>query len=75
MRSDTSRIRGHRDPISGSVIAARLAAARRDSAAAAHVSQLDLAVAGLAEKLAAANVEIATLTCENAELKAALTTE
>jgi hypothetical protein len=46
-----------------------LAAARRESAAVAHASQLNLALAGLAQKLAAADCEIAALRLENAELR------
>jgi hypothetical protein len=55
-----------------SVVSARLVAARRASAAEAHASQLDLALAGLAQKLAAARCEIATLRHENAELRASV---
>jgi hypothetical protein len=73
VRPDTSRVRGHRDPMSGvSVVSARLAAARRASAAEAHASQLDLALAGLAQQLAAARCEISTLSHENAELRASV---
>jgi hypothetical protein len=53
-----------------SAVAARLAAARRDSADESHVSQLDGALAGLAEELAAARCEVAALMRENAELSA-----
>jgi hypothetical protein len=55
-----------------STVAARLAAARRDSAAAAHLCQLDLALAGLVQKLAIARCENATLRRENAELRASI---
>ena len=68
MRPGTSWVRGHRDPIAGSV-AAR-AVDHADLASAARVAQLGMALADSAQRLAAARREIAALRRENAELRA-----
>jgi hypothetical protein len=68
MRSDTSRVRGHRDPISG--LAERQAGDKDDLASATRASELGIALADSARKLAGARREIAMLRRENAELRA-----
>jgi hypothetical protein len=68
MRPDASRVRGLRDPISGST--AQEAVDEDGLASAARAAQLGVALAGSTQKLAAARREIAALTRENAELRA-----
>ena len=71
VRPDNSQIRGYRASRPG--VAARLAAAEDDAGPEARAARLGVALAGLAQELAAARREAALLKRENAALRSRLT--